>query len=145
MTLTNLVHFAKREATFLFFLLTGLLFRLVVSLKSYIYRINIILCVQDAFSKCTRKGCNSNMGKVDMHININIKEKLTEIHIIIHVAFLLVCVCVCVCVCIVWLLRTVVFRFVNDDSKYKFPSGSSVFDLIKTKTIEYYRSNSYLL
>ncbi|GAB5358720.1 hypothetical protein AAMO2058_000482900 [Amorphochlora amoebiformis] len=31
-------------------------------------------------------------------------------------------------------------RFVNDDSKYKFPTGSSVFDLIKTRKLEHYRS-----
>mmetsp|Transcript_10435 Transcript_10435/g.15570 ORF Transcript_10435/g.15570 Transcript_10435/m.15570 type:complete len:614 (+) Transcript_10435:182-2023(+) len=31
-------------------------------------------------------------------------------------------------------------RFVNDDSKYKFPSGSSVFDLIKTRKLKHYRN-----
>ncbi len=31
-------------------------------------------------------------------------------------------------------------RFVNDSSEYKFPPGSSVFDLIQTRDIEYYRA-----
>lgn len=37
--------------------------------------------------------------------------------------------------------RAIWERFVNNDSVYKFPSGSSVFDLVKTRSIEFYRSD----
>eukprot|EP00471_Norrisiella_sphaerica_P006928 CAMPEP_0184490980 /NCGR_PEP_ID=MMETSP0113_2-20130426/19342_1 /TAXON_ID=91329 /ORGANISM="Norrisiella sphaerica, Strain BC52" /LENGTH=613 /DNA_ID=CAMNT_0026875139 /DNA_START=122 /DNA_END=1963 /DNA_ORIENTATION=+ len=37
--------------------------------------------------------------------------------------------------------RAIWERFVNDDSNYKFPSGSSIFDLIRTRDLESYRSD----